>query len=88
MNSVTDRAVFRDDAQRQRWTLRQRQNISRLLPEEFGWMIESMQKDGSPSSRHAVASGRGILTPPPETDLRSAKPKPKSVNQFSEKLVS
>lgn len=56
MNSVTDRAVFRDDAQRLRWTLRQRQNISRLLPEEFGWMIESMPKNGSPSSCQRLIS--------------------------------
>jgi GGDEF domain-containing protein len=75
MNLITDRAVFRDDAQRLRWTLRQRQNILRLPPEEFGWMMQ----------KHAEG---WISVEPPETDLRSAKPKPKSVNQFSEKLVS
>jgi hypothetical protein len=38
-------AVFHDDAQRLRWTLRQRQIIFRLLLEEFGRMIGSMPKD-------------------------------------------
>ena len=38
-------AVFYDDAQRLRWTLRQRQIIFRLLLEEFGRMIGNMPKD-------------------------------------------
>jgi len=38
-------AVFRDDAQCLRWTLRQRQIIFRLLLEDFGWMIGSRPKD-------------------------------------------
>jgi len=38
-------AVFHDDAQRLRWTLRQRQIIFRLLLAEFGRMIGSMPKN-------------------------------------------
>jgi hypothetical protein len=38
-------AVFHDDAQRRRWTLRQRQIIFWLLLAAFGWIIGSMPKD-------------------------------------------
>jgi len=39
-------------------------------------------------TRHVMAGHGGILAPLPGTDFRSAKPKPKSVSQFSGKLVS
>jgi|SRR5208283_3289205 len=38
-------AVFHDDAQRLRWTLRQRETIFRLLLQDFGQMIGSMAKE-------------------------------------------
>src|SRR5208283_1908429 len=38
--------------------------------------------------RHSVAADGGNLAPPPGIDYRSPKPKPESVNHFSENLVS
>jgi len=45
-------AVFHDDAQRLRWTRRQRQTIFRLLLQQFGQMIESMPE----KSHHSPAT--------------------------------
>jgi len=42
----------------------------------------------SPMSGHLVASHRQSLAPPPGSDLRPAKPKTKSVNRLSGKVVS
>ena len=48
-------AVFHEDAQRLRWTLRQRQTIFRLLLQEFGRMIGSMPK------KHLLRTAVGAL---------------------------
>jgi len=45
LNGRTACAVFHDDAQRLRWTLRQRQTIFRLLLLQFGQIVGSMAKD-------------------------------------------
>src|SRR6266404_9989678 len=42
----------------------------------------------SPPHRHTVASDCGNLAPPPGTDLGPPKPKTKSVNHFTDILVS
>jgi transposase InsO family protein len=45
LNGRTACAVFHEDAQRLRWTRRQRQTIFRLLLQQFGQIVGSMAKD-------------------------------------------